>query len=133
MKPFRKPGFFRTLDAEVKSVEKSEGKDKKTGFFVKDLLAGSLVEVETENHIYIFEIIDPQNRIADIMTSNPDPNLGLPGRGKIVGSTWGGSAIQIGWVGVGRFLELVVGHNTINLSMTKKITLKSGPGKTVVM
>jgi hypothetical protein len=76
------------------NISKRREKKMKEGIYVQNLKKGDVVEVETKNHIYTLEVIDPKKRLVKI-------NGGIfsePTIRHFDGSLY---APHTGWIGVG--------------------------------
>ena len=89
------------------------------GVFVKDLLAGEKVLVRTQNSLYALYILNDSN--AEIMGDGNYFNE--PTFVFISGSTFGGSAIKVGFIGIGMHLEVWHGGKRITTSEIQKIQI----------
>lgn len=73
--------------------------EKNKGFQLAKLSKGTLFEMITQNSVYTAVVTNPQkNEIA--MTGTRE-ELRKPALYTLQGSTFGGSAVKIGWIGVG--------------------------------
>ena len=87
--------FERTLNRETEAAERIPG------FFLKDILVGEKLRITTKNTEYILE----HREDGFYMSGSPE---WCPTQKKVMisGSTWGGSAIKVGFIGEGMFLEI---------------------------
>ena len=74
--------------------------DIEGGVYLRDLPAGSKLEVQTENHAYTIVQQDAGQLISGHPEFCPEPILV-----KILGSTWGGSMIREAFIGRGMRME----------------------------
>ena len=70
------------------------------GISWKDLPVGSRAEVQTKNTLYKLEKREDGSYIEGSSRFCPQPT-----KASIHGSTWGGSMLKMGWLGVGMYLE----------------------------
>lgn len=91
------------------------------GVWWKDLPVNSRVEVQTKNRLYLLEKRDD----GDYIQGHPE-YCELPTKAHIHGSTFGGSMLKVGWLGVGMYLEFSIpgrqfGHDTITTSQIQDV------------
>jgi hypothetical protein len=70
------------------------------GVWFKDLPRGSVVKVQTRNTLYTIE----RREDGDYISGN-GRYCREPVKANITGSTWGGSMIKVGWIGIDMLLE----------------------------
>ncbi len=88
------------------------------GIHIKDLDAGDMIEVETCNHRYRFELLDPERQ--RVRATSDGPHITEPIEVCLQGSALAGTSwLRTGWIGIGHQIE--VGHLT--LSTTKKVSI----------
>lgn len=85
----------------LKLIEQSE---QDGGVFLKDVATGQLVEAYTQNSIYRIGVISPEDGLVAVDSTGTQ--LTAPALYRLTGSTWGGSAIKLGWIGINMHLEL---------------------------
>lgn len=108
-----------TLDGFTEAVEKNDG------LYVSSLPASITLLIETQNSHYQLVILDPI-RMSVRVSSYDSKVVREPFNGIINGSTFGGSMIKLGWIGVGMCLEIHMANGrTLTTSPTKKISLVS--------
>jgi hypothetical protein len=91
------------------------GTEFEGGVYVNDLPAGAILEIETERHRYtIVNHIGGHALISGHPTFCPEP---IPVR--IEGSTWGGSMVKLGFIGLG--MHLTFRHPTYHTITTSRI------------
>ncbi len=71
------------------------------GVFIKNLPRGALLSIVTTHNVYWIAVVDPENGEVAIEGGI----LSAPRLFQLIGSTFGGSMIKIGWVGTGMFLK----------------------------
>jgi hypothetical protein len=76
--------------------------EKRDGLFVRNLKEGDVVVIET-NHVYEFLFLDSEGNA--IVTSNGF-YITEPTETQVLGATFGGSTIKIGWILLGCRLEI---------------------------
>lgn len=86
-----------SLLAKIKQAEKDGG------IFLKNIPEDHVVEVHTKNSIYALAVIDKKKSKVVIQGNNKV--FLQPEACYLRGSTFGGSMIKIGWIGVGMHLE----------------------------
>jgi len=98
------------------NIEKSE---KLGGEFIEKLKVGNILEVQTKNTLYKIEKREDGLYISGHQKFCPNPV-----QCNIHGSTWGGSMLKMGFVGIDMHLEfsLVNDHGVITTSPIQKIT-----------
>jgi hypothetical protein len=90
------------------------------GVFIKNLPIGTTVKVQTNNTLYTID----HNEDGDYIQGSPKY---CPERTKasIHGSTFGGSMIKVGWIGVGMYLEFSTPeHGTIGTSKIQSFEIE---------
>jgi len=92
------------------------------GVSVDSLEPGEILTVQTRNTRYDFTIVDPAKRIATVQGGSVFPE---PTEVVIKGSTAGGCAIKLGWIGVGLFLEMIAGPRRITTSRVQSVLTHS--------
>lgn len=91
--------------------------DSDNGVAVDSLEPGSVIEVQTLNTRYRFVLTGPYGQaLVTGGTRFPDPT-----EVHIAGSTVGGRALRLGWIGVGLRLEMRMGTRTITTSTVQSI------------
>ena len=89
------------------------------GIWFKELPIGSVVEVQTKHTLYIIERRLDGDYIQGNLKYCPEPI-----KCRIAGSTWGGSMLKVGWIGIDMLLEFSVGDFSITTSIIKDVRLK---------
>jgi hypothetical protein len=84
-------------------IKKSE---KDGGIFLNDVPKRALVEVQTNNSIYTIAIIDVKK--AEVIVKGNNKHLATPKTCFLLGSTYGGSMLKLGWIGVDMHLQVSV-------------------------
>ncbi len=98
------------------------------GFFLKDRKAGEVFEVETSSgSVYTFVVDNPEKGEVAI-SSEAHEELRKPTWFSLQGSTMGGSAVRLGWIGLGLRVRLhsLTGDGLALLSETKSIRWLEG-------
>ena len=86
-----------------------------SGVYLRDLPEGTVLEVETEHHRYTIVIhVGGHALISGHPRYCPEP---IPVR--IEGSTWGGSMLRLGFIGLG--MRLAFEHPTYHAITTSRI------------
>ena len=84
------------------------------------LRVGQILEVQTQNTLYEIVKSDKGYMIRGHAKYCPEWT-----RAGIHGSTWGGSMLKMGYVGVGMYLEFSVeGHREVTTSQIKEVWIK---------
>jgi hypothetical protein len=91
------------------------------GVSIGELEPGTLVTVETRNSRYQMVVLDSESHRVLL-----NGGALFPDRTEVVvrGSTTGGSAIKLGWIGVGLRLELVLGRRRITTSRVQSVAVR---------
>ena len=93
--------------------------EKDGGIFLKDMKIGSIIKVQTQNTLYIIKkISDKEYEINGNKTYCP-----VSTKCFISGSTWGGSMIKVGFIGIGMHLEFCT-NKRITTSTIQSITIE---------
>lgn len=82
-------------------------KSETEGFFIKDF-PGHVATVRTKNSIYKFTIDENLDIIGvstDLDGNPPRKYLKNPEKVHICGSTWGGSMLKMGYIGIDMYIE----------------------------
>jgi hypothetical protein len=86
----------RTLDAFADAVSRS------SGLGVGELPALTRLFVRTRNSVYRIDVLEPRDRVVLVQGGAFFPQ---PTKGWLNGSSFGGSCLKVGWIGVGLHLE----------------------------
>ena len=87
------------------------------GIWWRGLPVGSVVQVQTANTLYRLEKREDGDYISGNQKYCPEPT-----KVSIHGSTWGGSMLKIGFLGMAMYLEFSVeGHGTITTSLMSNV------------
>jgi hypothetical protein len=87
------------------------------GIMWKDLPTGARAEVQTKNTLYKLEKREEGTYIEGHAKYCPTPTKCV-----IQGSTWGGSMLKMGWIGIGMHLEFSI-ERTITTSEIQDVRL----------
>lgn len=105
---------------DLKKLAEEEPK----GEYLNQLLSGEALEVVTKNHTYLVEKYGDDYYISGHPQYCPSST-----KVSIRGSTWGGSALKVGFIGEDMKLEFTLPDGrTITTSFIKKVTKKSTSG-----
>jgi hypothetical protein len=105
----------RTLDGFVEAVSRAEG----VGLTDVDALTTLLVR--TDNSVYQITILQPHRREVVVQGGAFFPERT---RACLSGSTFGGSCLKMGWVGIGLHLEFHVEDQWIITSHVRSIAVE---------
>jgi hypothetical protein len=94
------------------------------GIAIQSLPAGTAVTVVTRHSEYRLQVIDPEQLTMSIRGGRMFPES-TPAH--LLGSTGGGSALKIGWLGVGLQMEIKVGRRVFLTSPVKSIAIDDQP------
>lgn len=94
------------------------------GLAVQSLEAGTVLNVLTRHSKYRVVVVDPVRRQVIVTGGRlfSDSN-----EVRLEGATAGGSALKIGWIGVGFRLEVSMGRRRITTSRVRSVTIESVP------
>jgi hypothetical protein len=111
------PSGYRSMDNLSKKIIYSDG------LIISQLKQGDVIKVVTQNHTYVFTLIDPSKSVA--MASSNGMHIPGPSQVRISGSfLWsGGSSIRESWIGVGYKLEVLVDGTAKKISVVKEVYL----------
>lgn len=85
------------------------------GLNVSTLASGTVLILETTYSFYRMVIVKGKKvLVTGGMTKSGEDRFPNPTKAIIAGSTWGGSAIQIDWIGKDMNMELIFGDNLEN-------------------
>jgi len=109
------------------SMVHSNLSDSQIGLFIRDLSVRTTVFVHTQDSRYILNCLDGE--VVTVMGNGKYFNYDEPAPAILHGSTWGGSMIKPGWLGVGMHMEICeIKHRRITTSkITKLQIIKSEP------
>ena len=94
------------------------------GFHIKTLDPGTTLTIRTRQSEYRLTVLDGERQEVLVRGGLWFPETEL---GYLAGSTAGGSALKMGWLGVGLRMELSTGHGRITTSQVRSIR-RSCPG-----
>lgn len=116
----------KNLDPRLLAKIKQSEKDG--GVFLQEIPNGHIVEVHTGNSVYTIAVIDKEkNKVA--MQGN-GKHLQQPTVSYLQGSTFGGSLIKVGWIGVGMHLEAqLAGGGVLTTSVIQTVEIKKDAKK----
>ena len=109
---------FRTLDGVVEAVSQTDG----IGLIEVD--AFTTLVVRTDNSVYRITILRPHAREVLVHGGKFFPERT---RACLSGSTFGGSCLKMGWVGLGLHLEFHAGDQWIITSHVRAIAVEASP------
>lgn len=94
------------------------------GVFIKDCV-GKVLLVRTMNPIYQLKVEEDRVLGRAFKDDGSEPRyLSFELPVNVLGSTWGGSMIKMGYVGVGMYLEMSwMGHHGVRTSQVQSIQL----------
>jgi hypothetical protein len=90
------------------------------GLAIESLDAGTTIELHTKHSRYRLVLLDPRSGRAVVCGGTVFPE---PCEVRIEGATAGGSALKMGWIGVGLRLELSIGRRQVSTSRVRSITV----------
>ena len=105
----------RTLDGVIKAVSQADG------IGLIDVDAFTTLVVRTDNSVYRITILSPHTREVLVQGGKFFPERT---RACLSGSTFGGSCLKIGWVGLGLHLEFHAGDQWIITSHVRAIAVE---------
>jgi hypothetical protein len=91
------------------------------GFRIETLDAGTLLTIRTRQSEYRLTVLDAERREVLVRGGLWVPEAT---QAHLEGSTAGGSALKIGWLGIGLRMELSIGHGTITTSRIQSISIE---------
>jgi hypothetical protein len=94
------------------------------GVAIESLDAGTTIQLRTKHSRYRLVLLDPRTGRAVVCGGAVFPE---PCEIRIEGATAGGSALKMGWIGVGLRLELAIGRRKISTSRVCSITIDALP------
>lgn len=105
----------RTLDGFVEAVSQADG------IGLTDVDAFTTLLVQTDNSVYQITILQPHRREVVVQGGAFFPERT---RACLSGSTFGGSCLKMGWVGIGLHLEFHVEDQWIITSHVRSIAVE---------
>jgi hypothetical protein len=97
--------------------------DRVPGIDLHSLPAGAAVVVDTRHSRYRFVMLDGSGRNALVEGGRYFPQETTA---RVEGSTFGGSLLNVGWIGLGSFVELSCGGKRIITSRVRSISIPKG-------
>ncbi len=94
------------------------------GVALQSLEAGTALEVHTRHSLYRVVVLDPAQQIVLVTGGSLFPEATEV---CLEGATAGGSALKIGWIGVGLKLEISMGLRRITPSRVRSVTIENVP------
>ena len=79
------------------------------------LKKGAIIHIQTRNTLYQIELIDPQTKEAKVIGHDKFDQI------HITGCTWGGSALWMGKLSDGMYMEFVAANKRYTTSCIEKI------------
>ena len=108
----------RTLDGFVEAVSKADG------IGLIDVDAFTTLVVRTDNSVYRITILTPHLREVLVQGGKFFPERT---RACLSGSSFGGSCLKMGWVGLGLHMEFHAGDQWIITSHVRAIAVEASP------
>ena len=93
------------------------------GVRLADLAPSDVLEVRTRNTCYLISTLGLRDARVLVMGGTFFP---LPGEAQLVGSTLGGSAVKLGWIGRGFSLELLQDGHRVVTTRVRGVRLIAG-------
>ncbi len=109
----------RTLSALIEQSERDGG------MLLKDIPDGALVVVRTKNSAYEIAVIDAAE--GKVVIKGNNAYFAEAKLVRVNGSTWGGSALKMDWIGRNMHLEIYDGANTVHTSAIRAIVVENAP------
>lgn len=102
--------------------------DIDNGVFLQDIPDGHIAEIHTRNSIYTVAVIDKEK--GKVAMQGNGEHLQQPTVGYLQGSTFGGSMIKVGWIGIGMHLEIqLAGGGVLTTSVIQTMGIKEDAKK----
>ncbi len=113
----------RTLDGFIEAVSQADG------IGLIDVDAFATLVVRTDNSVYRITILKPHAGEVLVQGGKFFPERT---RACLSGSTFGGSCLKLGWVGLGLHMEFHAGGQWIITSHVRAIAVESSPRSTLL-
>jgi hypothetical protein len=94
------------------------------GVAVESLATGTTLLVRTRNSQYRFVVLDGPKHLALVQGGTMFPAVT---RVRLTGATCGGSALRIGWIGVGLLIEMLVNGRRVTSSPVCSVAIEQAP------
>jgi len=94
------------------------------GVALQSLEAGTVLKVMTRHSDYRVVVLDSMRRCVLVTGGRLFPESTEV---RVEGATAGGSALKVGWIGVGLRLEMSMGRQGITTSRVQSVTIESVP------
>lgn len=116
--------YHRNLDRQI--VDKINESEKAGGVFLKNVPVNSTINIKTGNSLYAVR----KTGSGETIKGHPE-YCPSPVNCRINGSTFGGSMLKIGWIGIGMHLEVFLTdtQKTITTSAIENIEVATVDGK----
>jgi hypothetical protein len=121
--PVGGPGAGRRIGQPIDAI--SAASAAADGLRLSDLAPSDVLEVRTRNTRYLISTIALCDSRVVVTGGRYFP---LPGEAQLVGSTLGGSAVKLGWIGCGFCLELLQDGHRIVTTRVREIRLHANTG-----
>lgn len=109
-------------------LAKIKQSEKDGGVFLQDIPNGHVVEVHTRTSVYTIAVMDKEKN--KVVIQDNGKHLQQPTVGYLHGSTFGGSMIKVGWIGVGMHLEFqLAGGGVLTTSIIQTVDIKEDAKK----
>ena len=96
------PNLSDEINAKIGESELSGG------VRIRDLPVGSTVKFQTRGSLYLLE----KRADGDYLSGNPH-YVPVPTKVNVHGSTWGGSMLKLGYIGIGMHVEFSINGKTV--------------------
>jgi len=103
--------------------DRARRSDGITGIDLRSLPAGTAVVVNTRHSRYRFVMLDGSTLHALVEGGQYFPQETIA---RVEGSTFGGSLLKVGWLGLGLYVELSFGGKRIITSRVRSISVPKG-------
>ncbi len=103
------------MGQQIDLTEVIERTKNDPGVDIGKLKAGTNLVVSTQKSVYQIKIIDPETYQVEVIGGK---HVTTKENGTFIGSTWGGSAIKLGWIGLDMRMEIQL-FNRLLLTTTK--------------
>lgn len=112
----------------VSQVALAQSPAKGTGVHISDVKPLQNLQVRTQNNPYSLYVLDPSKNRVLVRGGQFFPEYK---EAHLCGSTWGGSMLWTGWIGLGMCMEILVDGLRIVTTPLQSITIHDSPSQVV--
>lgn len=108
-------------------LQKIKDSEREGGFSIFSSVPGTRINVYTQNSLYDITVIDSAKK--EILIKGTGRYFNKPTRAFLSGSTYGGSVIKMGWIGLDMNMEVFAEGRSVTMSPTRRFEVYSPQNK----